>query len=301
MKTNIYSNKLPLVSIVMPVFNASKYVGEAIASLVNQTYPNIEIIIVDDCSTDHSWLVIQSFANNYPNIKIARNEVNKGIAATVNRAIKMSTGKYLARLDADDISFPNRIKLQVDYLESHKETVALGGQCEVINSESVQIGNKTFPTSFEDIYKYIFMYVPVQQSTLMIARNRLPRKAVYYREDMVIAEEIELFFQIFQFGKIENLADYLVKYRLHNSNNSFQKVKRIFWLTLLCRVRAVLKYGYKPDFLGVLVTIAQLLLVVCLPESIIIGLYKILRDWKTMLGKGNIKSGVQIKTSTVGA
>jgi hypothetical protein len=61
-----------------------------------------------------------------------------------------------------------------------------------------------------------------------------------------------------------------------------------------------LKYGYKPDFLGVLVTIAQLLLVVCLPESIIIGLYKILRDWKTMFGKGNIKSGTQIKTSTVG-
>lgn len=280
MKKTDQSKKIPLVSIVMPVFNASKYVGEAIASLVNQTYSNLEIIIVDDCSTDHSWLVIQSFANNYPNIKIARNESNKGIAATVNRAIRMAKGKYLARLDADDVAFPDRIRLQVEYLSTHPETVAIGGQCQVIDSESIQTGNKNFPLSFEEIYKYIFVYVPVQQSTLMIDRRRVPRKAVYYREDMVIAEEIELFFKLFQFGKIENLSDYLVKYRLHSSNNSFKKVKRIFWLTLLCRCRAVLRYGYKPTFYGIMVTLAQLLLVSTFSETVIIWMYQVTRNLK---------------------
>lgn len=280
----IIKNSSPLVSVVIPVFNAEKFIKEALMSMVNQTYQNLEIVVVDDCSTDESWKIVSELSKKYANIKIARNSTNSGIAKTVNRAIRLTKGEYLARLDADDIAMPYRISQELLYLQSHPDVVAVGGQCQIIDENSRLTGFKNFPLSFEQIYKFIYFYVPLQQSTLMVARKRLPRRAVYYREDMVIAEEIELFFQMFQYGKVENLPDYLVLYRLHSNNNSFKNVKRIFWLTLVCRVRAVLRYGYKPSSIGIIVTLLQLGLVIVLPERGIVWLYKSLRDFRSGFG-----------------
>lgn len=267
----------PLVSIVMPVYNAGAFLVEALNSIVNQTYANFKFIIVDDASTDKSLTILRRYAQKHKNIKLLNNKKRLGVSETVKRAILNAKGKFLARMDADDVSFPGRIEKQINYLLAHKDTVAVGGQCLIIDSESHITGEKIFPTKFQDIYKYIFRFVPLQQPTLMVAANRLPKNFEYYRDGMNTAEEVELLFKLFQYGKVENLEDPLLLYRIHKGNTSLLNLRETFLLTLIARVRAIYKYGYKPNFIGILVTLAQSVVILLLPRRVSLFLYKILR------------------------
>jgi len=264
--------------VVMPVFNAQVYISEAINSILGQTFSDFEFIIVDDASDDKSWKIIQSFALKDKRIKIFRNEKKMGVSITVKRAIDQATGKYLARMDADDISFPTRIEKQINYLKTHKKTVAIGTQCLIIDSKGKEIGTKIFPTSFDKIYKYIYRFVPLQQPSLMIARKRLPKDFVYYIDGMNSAEEVELIFKLFVYGKVENHNETLLKYRMHDKNTSLNNVKETFLLTLLSRIRAVFLYGYRPATSGIIITFIQTLIVLILPQKMVLYLYKNLRN-----------------------
>lgn len=276
MKKN--SKETPLVSIILPVYNAGNFLRDSIESLLNQTYKNTEIIIVDDHSTDNSYSILKEYAKKNKKIKLFRNKKNLGVSETVKRAINETQGDYLARMDADDISLPDRISLQVEYLEAHKRTVAIGGQCYTINAENQIIGRKTFPTEFKDIYKYIFRFIPVQQPTLMIAKKRLPDNFVYYVDGMNTAEEVELFFKLFTHGKVENLDEPVLLYRIHDNNTSFKNVKETFLLTLVARIKAIFRYGYKPTTAGVIYTVIQTLVVLLLPQNVILGIYRFYRN-----------------------
>lgn len=270
-------NKKPLVSVVMPVYNAGKFLSEAVKSILSQTYRNFEFIIVDDASEDSSWQIIQNLARKHKQIKIHRNPQNLGVSETVKKAISLVKGEFLARMDADDVALPGRLEKQVDYLLNHEETVAVGGQCLLIDRNGDAIGEKTFPTSFSDIYKYIYKFIPLQQPTLMIARNRLPKQFKYYRDGMDTAEEVELLFKLFQYGKVENLADTVLMYRLHDKNTSLLDIRKTFLLTLLGRIRGVLFYGYKPTLSGVVVTLLQTCVALFLPRKFSLSLYGKLR------------------------
>lgn len=270
-------NKKPLVSVVMPVYNTGDFLSEAVKSILSQTHRNFEFIIVDDASEDSSWQVIQKFSHKHKQIKIYRNPRNLGVSETVRKAISLAKGEFLARMDADDIALPHRLEKQVNYLLNHRETVAVGGQCLLIDKNGDVIGEKTFPTSFSDIYKYIYKFIPVQQPTLMIAKNRLPKRFEYYRDGMDTAEEVELLFKLFQHGKVENLPDTVLMYRLHDRNTSLLDIRKTFLLTLLARIRGVLSYGYRPTLSGVVVTLLQTAVAILLPRRIALFLYKKLR------------------------
>lgn len=270
--------RTPKISVVLPVYNAAEYLELALNSILTQTYKNFEFIIVDDCSTDGSFKILQEYANKYKKIKLFRNKKNRGVSETVKKAIRQCRGEFIARMDADDVSLPTRLEKQLEYLEQNTETVALGGQCLIIDSENRITGNKTFPNSFEDIYKYIFHFIPVQQPTLMIARNRLPKRFVYYVDGMNTAEEVELFFKLFNYGKVENLPDTVLLYRIHDKNTSMKNVKETFLLTLVARIKAIFRYNYKPTKIGVLYTLIQALVVLLLPQKLIVSLYRFTRN-----------------------
>lgn len=280
MKKNLLTNKTtsPLVSVVMPVFNAAPYIKDCVESILNQTHSNLEFIIVDDASTDATPLILSSVAKIDRRIKLFRNESQRGISITVKLAINKAKGDYIARMDADDISLPERLAKQVAYLEKNKKTVALGTQCLLIDKNNKVTGKKTFPTKHEDIYKYVFHFVPLQQPTLVIARHRLPKNFEFYQDGMNTAEEVELFFKLFQYGKIENLDEYLFKYRIHGENTSLKNIRRTFILTLISRLKATIKYNYRPTFSGVVMTIAQAMIVLILPQRITLFLYKLSRS-----------------------
>jgi glycosyltransferase involved in cell wall biosynthesis len=274
---NINQKNKTLVSVVMPVYNAEKYLATAINSILSQSYRNIEFIIVDDASTDKSYKIAGKYAEKDKRIKLFRNEKNMGISITAKRAIDQATGNYIARMDADDIALPERLSKQIKYLSRHTKTVAVGGQCLLIDKDGAVTGQKTFPTKFEDIYKYIFQFVPLQQPTLMIARKRLPKNFVYYRDGMNTAEEIELIFKLFMHGKVENLPDFLLMYRVHSGNTSFINIKKTFFLTMISRIQAIFEYGYKPTLSGVMVTFMQTMMVLFLSQKTIYWLYGMTR------------------------
>ncbi|TXJ00169.1 MAG: glycosyltransferase family 2 protein [Neisseriales bacterium] len=116
----------PIISVVMPVYNAEKYITEAVESILNQTYSDFEFIIIDDCSTDSSYQILQKYAEKDKRIRIFRNDTNRKQAYTKNFAIKLAKGKFIAFMDADDISLPARFTKQVTFMESHPDIGVCG-------------------------------------------------------------------------------------------------------------------------------------------------------------------------------
>jgi glycosyltransferase involved in cell wall biosynthesis len=237
----------------------------------------LELVVIDDGSTDNTYKIAKEFARKDARVRVFTNKTHMGISYTANRGILKTKGQFLARMDADDIALPDRLKKQVAYLAKHKKTVAIGGFCYIINKTGKVIGRKTFPTSFEEIYHYIFRFIPVQQGTLMIARFRLPKNFQFYEDGMNTAEEVELFFKLFQHGRVENMPDYLLAYRMHDSNTSFANLRATFLLTLIARIKAIYRYGYTPELSGALMTGIQTITVLLLPKKITLMLYKSLR------------------------
>ncbi len=130
----------PLVSVIMPVYNAEKYIFEAVNSVIEQTYTNWELVLINDGSSDLSINIIKEFKDS--RIRLYENRENMGIAYSRNRAIDLSRGKYIAIMDNDDISLPNRLKIQVEYLENHEEIDVLSGASMVIDSHGNVIKKK---------------------------------------------------------------------------------------------------------------------------------------------------------------
>ena len=286
-----YSRTKPRISVVMPVYNAGRFLHQSIQSILDQTYSNFEFIIVNDASTDNTDEILSSYAQNDPRITVLNNPYNIGVSRSVERAMQKAKGDYIARMDADDISLPTRFQKQIDYLTQHPDVVALGTQCITIDENSHTIGEKTFPLSHKDIYRYIFRFIPVQQPSLMIARYRLPKHFDFYSNSFRTAEEVELIFRLFQYGKVENLPDKLLKYRIHPDNTSFLSVKKTFYNTLISRIRAIYAYDYQPTLSGIIATVLQTLIILLLPKTAIMFIYNNMR----FIRKGTQKMHIAMK------
>lgn len=272
--------KKPLVSIIMPVYNAGNFLVEAIESIQNQTYQNWELIAVDNRSTDNSWQILQESKKNDKRIKIYRHDENQGVAHTANLALTKVKGQFIARMDADDVSLPWRLEKQVAFLQTHPQAVAVGGQCELINQNNEVIGEKRFPTNHLDIKRMMFCSIPLQQPTMMVNRKLLPKNFTWYEDNQDVAEEVELLFKLFKYGQVHNLPEIVLHYRLHGKNISLQNPKRTFYLTFKSRLRAIYKHGYQPTLGGLLVTISQFFLVTLLPNKLIFPIYALTRGIK---------------------
>lgn len=272
--------KQPLVSVIMPVYNAVNFVETAIASIQAQTYPNWELIVVDDLSTDGTWEIVQEWASNDQRITAYRNGRHRGVAGAANLALTMAKGDLVARMDADDISFPDRLSKQVTFLNENPETVAVGGQCLLIDKEGKNTGSKKFPLDFKSVKRMMFYSIPVQQPSLMINLKRLPRNFVWYEESFHTAEEVELLFKFFKYGQVVNINDYVLQYRIHGNNISLRDPKKTFFLTLKTRLISIFKHGYRPTIKGTLITLAQAAVVSVLPSGWIYPVYAFMRGLK---------------------
>lgn len=273
----VNKNNRPLVSVIMPVYNAGKFLVEAIKSIRNQTYENWELLAVNDGSTDNSWPVLQKLAKKDKRIRLFDLKGNFGLGYAANFAINKSRGKFLARFDADDIMPKNRLKLQVNYLISHPEILAVGGQCVLINDKNQNLGKKIFPLTDNKIRKMAFSTMSLQAGSMMINRSKLPKNFKYYSVSHLYFEDHELLFKLLLLGNVANLSEILLYYRQHNENSTKKvKIKRVFFSILRLRIKAVLN-GLAPDFKGVMINIVQLILISLLPEKMIERLYFFLR------------------------
>jgi len=268
-----------LISIIMPVYNTASFLPAALQSIKQQTHRNWELILIDDHSTDGSWRVAQQFAQKDKRIKVFRNKTNRGVSYSANRAIKLAKSQFIARMDSDDVAAPKRLALQLAYLQKHPQVIAVGGQCDVINEHNQVIGHKRFPTQPAQVSRMLFSFASMQQPTMMVNTALLPQNFHWYEDGLATAEEHELLFRLLQHGQLANLPHKLLDYRMHSSNISSRHPKKDFWQVARARWNAVFKHGYTPNLRGFLTTLAQAVLVISLPESLLYQLYTKLRGW----------------------
>ena len=211
---------MPKISVVMSVYNGEKYLQESIESILAQTYSDFEFIIIDDCSTDDSVNIIESYDDK--RIRLIRNEHNLRLPASLNKGIKSATGKYIARMDADDISMPDRFDKQVSYMETHSEVVAAGGSFQAIDEN----GNNLYihhSASGEKLAKYCLMPSPMAHPTVMMRRDVIVDNNLFYDEQYSSAQDYDLWQRINKKFKIDNLPDILLKYRIQSNSISVAK------------------------------------------------------------------------------
>jgi len=200
----------PLVSVVMSCYNSEKYLADAIDSIVEQTYTNIEFIIVDDGSTDNTLNIIQSY--NDKRIKLIARE-NKGLVYSLNEAIELCAGSYIARMDADDICRPDRLAKQVDYMERNTQISACGGAIHHFN-EKGSIKTQSRPTEHSDLVFCSLHRSPIAHPAAIIRKSVLDQYNLRYNNNYKYGQDIKLWFDIIKVGKLSNLTDVVIDYRI---------------------------------------------------------------------------------------
>lgn len=267
---------LPTISILLPVYNAGQYLRVCLNSILAQTYSNWELIAINDASTDDSLDILRHYADIDPRIRIYSNPKNRGIATSLNRAISLARGQYLARIDADDIMYPHRLTRQLHYLRTHPNTVIVGGQCTTIDNQGHLTGLKSFPTQHDNIYQLAFLRSPVQHPAIMINRTLVPTRFTWYHTSCVPAEDLDLYFRLFEYGRFANLSSRVIKYRQHSNSLSLKNPRRTFTFAQKIRFHA-LRHGYRPSLITILLHVCQIILITLLPSSLIFPLYAFLR------------------------
>lgn len=274
------NTQFPLISVILPVYNAGHYLVEALESIRYQTYPHFEVIAIDDASTDDSCKILKKYAKIDSRFKVYKNKTNQKIANTLNFGLTKAKGNYIARMDADDISLPNRFKKQIKYLVNHPGVVIIGGQCLTIDKNGHLTGKKLFPTSHFDIHELMYTANPLQHPSVMINRSLLPKDFVWYNPSLTPAEDLDLYFRLGKFGLFANLHSTVLMYRQHGDSETFKDPKHTFTITQKVRRLAVRKYGYKPSLRSRLIASIQDIVIFVLPDSLIFPVYSFFRGTK---------------------
>lgn len=232
----------PLVSIVIPVHNGEKYIKESIDSCLNQTYNNIEIIVVDDKSEDRTLEILKEYGQKLTVIPV---EKQNGLGNVINIGIRKSRGKYIARMDADDIMYPTRIEKQVQYLESNTNCVAIGGQIDIINENSKITGHRDYAIDDRDIKKNRFLFQPFAHPAVTLRKSTV-EDIGSYPENMWKVEDVKFFLILSTKGEFHNLEDTVLKYRMTFKTESQSKMLDHFKKTNEIRNWAIKELKIKP-------------------------------------------------------
>lgn len=209
----------PLVSVIMPVYNCENYLHEAIKSILNQTFHDFEFLVIDDYSSDNSTNVIESFKDN--RIKLIKKNSNTGISDTLNLGLKYALGKYIVRMDADDISSPLRIEKQINFLESNPEYILCASNYNIIGSNKIII----LPEESEDIKLTLIDNCCIAHPTVVLRKKTLEINNISYSKDAEPAEDYNLWIELINFGKFYNIQDNLLSYRIHQKQISQKRKK----------------------------------------------------------------------------
>lgn len=211
----VIMEKKPIVSVVMAAFNAAPYLDEAIDSILQQTFTDFELIIINDGSTDDSLALINKWESKDKRIKVF-NQDNKGRALSRNRGLELATTQYIAMMDADDIATPNRLQLCFEYLQNHGDVVAVSGQFETVCMYGVQLNISSEPLEHVDIEQSLLQDLGASfiQGASML-RKDVAEKVGGYDSSYELGEDTDLFLRMAMVGKLKNLPEILLHYRKH--------------------------------------------------------------------------------------
>lgn len=209
-----YNGLYPLISVLLPVYNAADFVYSSIESILNQTYTNFELLILDDASNDGSMGIIQTFSDR--RIRLFTEKENMGIVYQLNKGLHLSHGTYIARMDADDFSFPDRFRVQIEYMMSHPHIDVLGCQAEMFGDKAGVTKFPTCPGCADYLLNY---YCTVLHPSVMIKSEVFTKRGFRYR-NIPYAEDYMLWIDISNGNNISSLQDVLLKYRIHKGQTN---------------------------------------------------------------------------------
>lgn len=249
-----------LCSVVMPVYNPKSGLEESIQSIINQTYKEIEFLIINDCSSKEFVKVINFYACKYENIKVINNQERKGIVYSLNLGFHFASGKYIARMDSDDFSLPTRLEKQINYLNKNPELSILGSQALVCDENMSPLHQTKLPISKEDIKFALMSSNPLIHPSVIFRSSHLSifKNDLYKENNRLNIEDYDLWIRAINFGlKIENYNKVLIKYRksrdslshtkFYNNNKIHKKHILISMLNIQKRYPINLRYSCR-DF-----------------------------------------------------
>jgi len=219
-------NSLPLISVIMPVYNEERWLDQSISSILNQSFRDFEFIILNDASKDCSIDIINKYLSVDSRIKLFNNRENYGLVKTLNKGIDLARGKYIARMDADDVSFPERLNIQIRFLKQNPEIQFVGTGSEVTNDSGERL--KTDNTKYVPpilvkwclIFKNVFTHGSIMCQSEMLKKNS-------YAQWAANGEDYELWARLKDNYRMSIIPDILYRRRSHANNISHKNSKSL--------------------------------------------------------------------------
>lgn len=205
---------MPLISVLMPVYNCDEYVQAAIDSILTQTFRDFEFIIIDDGSKDRTADIVKAAAARDPRIKVISRE-NRGIVPSLNEALEVATGELIARMDGDDISLPDRFQRQVDYLAAHPDCGLVGTQIMFMDPDGRPIAPMPNPQEHEAIVQTMLDGNESVSHPTVLFRTAVARSIGGYSNQYKHAEDIDFFLRMAEATTVANMPELLLHYRQH--------------------------------------------------------------------------------------
>jgi hypothetical protein len=244
----------------MAVYNGEKFLREAVDSILNQTLEDFEFIIINDGSTDASEDILDSYRRADPRLQVY-SQPNRGLVESLNRGCALARGKYIARMDADDVSIPDRLAMQVEFLEEHAETSVVGGAVEIVDAAGTHKGVDSNPLDDAAIKsKLLSGSSPYYHGTVLM-RAEVLAEFGGYRKVVVSAEDYDLWSRMADHYKLANLPATVLKYRRHPQQISVSRCRQQALSWLAARAAAALRKSGNADPLDSATEITPALLV----------------------------------------
>lgn len=205
----------PKVSVLLPVWQGEEHLRAAVESILNQTFKDFELLVIDDASADGSAEVIESYDD--PRIRFFRNEANLGLTATLNRGLELARGEYVARMDQDDVSLPERLAKQVAFMDARPELAASGTWAREMDGEGRVTGERRMAVGEELKYGY-WWPCPIIHPSAIIRKSLLG--PLRYNPEVGHAADYDLWLSLKKRHALDNLPEYLLLYRVHGGSTS---------------------------------------------------------------------------------
>lgn len=266
------------VSVVIPAYNAQDYISDAIEGIIGQTYKDIEIIIIDDASIDRTAEIIREYASRDSRIHIYTNESNLGIGANRTKGIELARGEYICWQDADDISLPDRIDLQVAYLDANPKVGVVGGFMQFFDEDG-DGPIRSYCEFDRDLRKTIFRYNPVAQPASMVRRSCYD-KVGGYDARLTVDEDLEMLFRIGEQYEFANIQKVVLRYRQLDSSLTRSNLKRMELGTLALRRKYARHQAYRFSFIDAVFNSLQYVSLWLMPTGFRMWLFHVIRGDK---------------------
>ena len=208
-------NKTPEISLIMSVYNGEDYLNEAIDSVLNQTFKEFELIIINDCSTDKTPEILKSFEEKDERVKVHTNEVNLRLPSSLNKAISFAKGKYIARMDADDICLPERLEKQYKFMEKNQNVALSSCRFMTLKNGVISSGGCGGKCDNESVKALLLVTNPILHPGIIAKADAI--RGLLYDKTFTCTEDMELWTRFVMAGyDVEIMPEYLMIYRLHD-------------------------------------------------------------------------------------